>query len=152
MPLTIGQVATAADVNIQTIRYYERRGLVPVPRRTASGYRNYLPDAVSRLRFIKRAQELGFSLAEIGELLGLRLRRTAACEAVQRATHTKIARVEAKIRDLTRMKRALQRLAAACDARQLTAECPMLEALEDRGYAATVVPDSAGVDHPRGRR
>src|SRR2546422_5616514 len=67
MPLTIGQVATAADVNIQTIRYYERRGLFPTPRRTPAGYRQYAGDAVARLRFIKHAQELGFSLKEIQE-------------------------------------------------------------------------------------
>src|SRR5437773_491103 len=72
MALTIGQVADAADVNIQTIRYYERRGLFPTPRRTPAGYRQYADDAVARLRFIKHAQELGFSLQEIQELLGLR--------------------------------------------------------------------------------
>ena len=69
MPLTIGQVAAAADVNIQTIRYYERRGLFPTPRRTPAGYRQYADDAVARLRFIKHAQELGFSLNEIQGLL-----------------------------------------------------------------------------------
>src|SRR5216684_250220 len=82
MPLTIGQVATAADVNIQTIRYYERRGLFAAPRRTPSGYRQFAEDAVTRLRFIKRAQELGFSLNEIEDLLGLRVRHAAACDAV----------------------------------------------------------------------
>src|SRR5438270_2628179 len=77
MALTIGQVADAADVNIQTIRYYERRGLFPTPRRTPAGYRQYADDAVARLRFIKHAQELGFSLQEIQELLGLRVRHSA---------------------------------------------------------------------------
>src|SRR2546427_283626 len=80
MALTIGQVATAADVNIQTIRYYERRGLFAAPKRTAAGYRQYADDAVARLRFIKHAQELGFSLREIQELLGLRVRHGAACD------------------------------------------------------------------------
>src|SRR2546422_7048239 len=84
MPLTMGQVARAADVNIQTIRYYERRGLFPTPRRTPAGYRQYAGDAVARLRFIKHAQELGFSLKEIQELLGLRVRHGAACDAVER--------------------------------------------------------------------
>jgi DNA-binding transcriptional MerR regulator len=73
MALTMGQVAAAADVNIQTIRYHERRGLFAAPRRTPSGYRTYATDPVSRLRFIKHAQELGFSLKEIQELLGLRV-------------------------------------------------------------------------------
>ncbi len=131
MPLTIGQVATAADVNVQTIRYYERRGLVATPRRTASGYRQYTDDAVARLRFIKHAQELGFSLQEIQELLGLRVRHGAACDAVERKTRQKIDVVQQKIRDFQRMKRTLERLAAACAVRQPTAECPILEVLED---------------------
>ncbi len=131
MPLTIGQVATAADVNVQTIRYYERRGLVATPRRTASGYRQYTDDAVARLRFIKHAQELGFSLQEIQELLGLRVRHGAACDAVERKTRQKIDVVQQKIRDFQRMKRTLERLAAACAVRRPTAECPILEVLED---------------------
>ena len=131
MPLTIGQVATAADVNVQTIRYYERRGLVATPRRTASGYRQYTDDAVARLRFIKHAQELGFSLQEIQQLLGLRVRHGAACDAVERKTRQKIDVVQQKIRDFQRMKRTLERLAAACAVRRPTAECPILEVLED---------------------
>ena len=90
MPLTIGQVANAADVNIQTIRYYERRGLLPTPRRTHAGYRQYAHDAVARLRFIKRAQDLGFSLREIQELLRLRVRHNGACDAVERKTRQKV--------------------------------------------------------------
>src|SRR6266581_1729527 len=105
MPLTIGQIASAANVNIQTIRYYERRGLFPTPRRTPAGYRQYTADAVARLRFIKHAQELGFSLHEIEELLALRVRHGAACDAVERR-------------------------AAACTARRPTDECPILEVLE----------------------
>lgn len=131
MALTIGQVAAAADVNIQTIRYYERRGLFAPPRRSPSGYRQYAADAVSRLRFIKHAQELGFSLREIQDLLGLRVRHGAACDAVERRTRQKIAVVEQRIRDLQRLKRTLHRLAAACAARRPTDECPILEALEE---------------------
>ena len=133
MALTISQVATAADVNIQTIRYYERRGLFPPPRRTPAGYRQYAEDAVARLRFIKHAKELGFSLNEIQDLLGLRVRHGAACDAVERKTRNKIDLVQQKIRDLQRMKRTLDRLAAACAARRPTDECPILEALEDHG-------------------
>src|SRR6266516_3830930 len=124
MALTIGQVADAADANIQTIRYYERRGLFPTPRRTPAGYRQYADDAVARLRFIKHAQELGFSLQEIQELLGLRVRHGAACDAVERKTRQ-------RIRDLQRMKRTLERLATACTARRPTDDCPILEVLED---------------------
>jgi len=131
--LTIGQVANAAEVNIETIRYYERRGLFPTPRRTPAGYRQYAEDAVSRLRFIKHAQELGFSLNEIQDLLGLRVRHGAACDAVERRTRQKIEVVQQRIRDLQRMKRTLKRLAAACAARRPTDDCPILEVLEDHG-------------------
>ncbi|MGQ0702245.1 MAG: MerR family transcriptional regulator [Gemmatimonadales bacterium] len=133
MPLTIGKVAAAAAVNVETIRYYERRGLFIPPQRTASGYRQYSEDAVSRLRFIKHAQELGFSLREIQELLGLRVRNRAACNAVARKTRQKIAVVEQRIADLQRLKRTLERLAAACAARRSTDECPILEAMEEHG-------------------
>src|SRR5256712_11400498 len=131
MPLTISQVADAADVNIQTIRYYERRGLFPNPRRTPSGDRQYGDDAVPRLRFIKHAQELGFSLQEIQELRGLRVRHGAACGVVERRTRQKVDVVQQRIRDLQRMKRTLERLAAACAARRPTDDCPILEVLED---------------------
>jgi Hg(II)-responsive transcriptional regulator len=130
MPLTIGQVAQAAEVSIQTIRYYERRGLVPAPRRAPSGYRQYGDDAVRRLRFIRHAQDLGFTLAEIDELLRLRVRRASACQSVERATRLKMALVERRIEDLQRMRRTLDALAAACAARETTDECPILEALE----------------------
>lgn len=131
MAFSIGQVADAADVNVQTIRYYERRGLFPAPRRTPSGYRQYGEDAVARLRFIKHAQELGFSLKEIQELLGLRVRQGAACGPIERKTRQKIEVVRRKIDDLRRMKRTLERLAAACAARRPTEDCPILEVLED---------------------
>ena len=131
MPFTISQVATAAAVNVQTIRYYERRGLFPTPRRTPAGYRQYTDDAVPRLRFIKHAQDLGFSLREIQELLGLRVRHGTACDAVERKTRQKIDVVQQRIRDLQRMKRTLARLAEACAARRPTDECPILEVLGD---------------------
>src|SRR5436190_13187639 len=131
MSLSISQVANAADVNVQTIRYYERRGLFAAPKRTAAGDRQYADDAVARLRFIKHAQELGFSLQEIQELLGLRVRHGAACDAVERKTRHKIEVVQQRIRALQRMKRTLERLAAACTARRPTDDCPILEVLED---------------------
>lgn len=137
MTLTIGQVAAAAAVNVQTIRYYERRGLFTAPRRTASGYRQYAEEAVVRLRFIKHAQELGFSLNEIQELLALRVRHGAACDPVERRTRQKIEVVESKIRDLERIRQTLEQLAAACAARRPTDDCPILEALEDHA-----VPDN----------
>src|SRR5260370_17295064 len=112
MALTIGQVATAADVNIQTIRYYERRGLFAAPKRTPAGYRQYAEEAVARLRFIKHAQDLGFSLQEIQELLALRVRHGAACDVVERKTRQKIDVVQQRIPHLHRLNRPLARLAA----------------------------------------
>lgn len=135
MTMTIGQVAAAADVTVQTIRYYERRGLVTAPRRTASGYRQYATDAVTRLRFIRHAQELGFSLHEVQELLELRVRDGAACDAVAHATRQKIDLIQQRMRDLRRIHRTLERLAAACAERKRTDACPILEALEDHDDA-----------------
>ena len=130
MGLRIGQLASAASVNVQTVRYYERRGLLDTKRRTAGGYREYEPEAVTRLRFIKHAQALGFSLKEIQELLTMRVSHVAACAAVERRTREKISVVDRKIRELGRLKHSLERLAAACEARTSTAECPVLESLE----------------------
>jgi MerR family transcriptional regulator, copper efflux regulator len=135
MTLTIGQVAAAAAVNIQTIRYYERRGLFTTPRRTPSGYRQYAEEAVTRLRFIKHAQELGFSLKEIEELLALRVRHGAACDPVERKARQKIELVERKIRHLERIRATLEQLAAACAARRPTDDCPILAALDDHAVS-----------------
>lgn len=130
MPLTIGQVAKAADVNIETIRYYERRGLFPSPRRTAAGYRQYEGDAVRRLKFVKRAQDLGFTLKEIEELLALRVHHRAACDAVEQQVRHKITRVDQMLDELSRLRGALGRLVDACRNRRATDECPILEVLE----------------------
>ncbi|MGQ0640862.1 MAG: heavy metal-responsive transcriptional regulator, partial [Gemmatimonadaceae bacterium] len=124
MDLTIGQIAAAGNVNIETIRYYERRGLLPPNSRSPSGYRLYSTDSVKRLRFIRHAQDLGYTLAEIQELLALRVRNGASCKAVAHKTRNKINVVEQRIRDLQRMKSTLERLAAACDARRPTEQCP----------------------------
>lgn len=131
MTLKIGEVAARAGVNVQTIRYYERRGLLPPVRRSRSGYRHYDGEAVRRLCFIKRAQELGFSLAEIRELLALRVRHADACESVQRKAQAKLELVVGKIRELERMRRTLEGLVASCQARRRTDECPILEGLQD---------------------
>ncbi|MGE0440856.1 MAG: heavy metal-responsive transcriptional regulator [Gemmatimonadales bacterium] len=136
MPLKIGQVAKAAEVNIETIRYYERRGLFPNPQRTTAGYRQYDNDAVRRLKFVKRAQDLGFSLKEIKELLALRVRHGAACTAVERQVRQKIIRVEQMLSELNRVRKVLGRLADACHARSPTEECPLLEILDDDAVAS----------------
>lgn len=127
---TTGEVAEQAGVNVQTVRYYERRGLLPEPPRLGSGYRQFRPEDVSRIRFIKRAQELGFTLREIEELLDLRAEPGATSGQVKRATEEKIVEVEAKIRDLQRIRDTLAHLAEACDGHGTTQECPILEALE----------------------
>jgi Hg(II)-responsive transcriptional regulator len=136
MVLRIGQLAAKAQVNVQTIRYYERRGLIPEPERTPSGYRRYADDVVRRVGFIKRAQELGFSLNEISDLLKLRVRSAMACAAVEKRARSKIAVVEEKIADLQRMKRVLGQLVAACETREHTGDCPILEAMESPGGGA----------------
>ena len=130
MALTIGQVAKAADVNIETIRYYERRGLFPEPPRSPGGYRQYDEDVVRKLRFVKRAQNLGFSLKEIDELLALRVRHGAACDEVENRVREKIIRVEQMMSELGRVREVLGSLAEACRGRQPTDECPILEVLD----------------------
>ncbi len=131
MTITIGQVASGAGVNVQTVRYYERRGLLPKAPRTPGGYRTYDTEAVARLRFIKRAQDLGFSLEEITELLELRVEHGAACAAVEAKAKDKIAMVEKKIDELQRIKAVLYELSRACDLREPTSDCPILEALSE---------------------
>ena len=128
--LTIGKVARGAGLAIDTVRYYEREGLLQKPARTAAGYRQYPADAVARLRFIRQAKELGFSLAEIKHLLALRVTPGKSCADVRARAEAKIADVEQRIAQLNRMRGALTKLAVACSGRGPTSECPILEALE----------------------
>ena len=128
-PLTIGQVARRAGVGVETVRFYERRGLLDEPARGTSGYRHYAEDVVARLRFIRRAKELGFSLKEIKDLLALRVDPATTCAEVKARAEGKIADIEAKIQALRRMKKALHKLTTACSGRGPTSECPILEAL-----------------------
>lgn len=128
--LTIGQLAKRAEVNIETIRYYERRGLIPKPPRRESGYRQYPDETVARIQFIKHAKELGFSLKEILELLSLRVNANTTCADVKRRAEGKIADIEEKIHALQRMKKTLTKLAKDCRGRGPINECSILEALE----------------------
>lgn len=130
MALTIGQVASGAGVGIETIRFYEREGLLEDPPRTASGYRQYPKDAVTRVQLIRRAKELGFSLKEISELLSLRADPGSSCGDVKRQAQTKIVDIETKIQVLERMKAALEKLVASCDGEAPISECPILESLD----------------------
>ncbi len=130
-PLRIGKVAHLGGVGVETVRFYEREGLIEEPPRTESGYRQYPHETVSRIRFIRRAKELGFSLREIRELLALRLDPDTSCEDIRLRAEAKIADIEEKVRTLRRMKKALAKLTAACSGRSPVSECPILEALED---------------------
>jgi len=128
--LSIGQLAKKAEVNIQTVRYYERRGLLPDPPRRESGYRQYSQSDLARLRFIKHGKELGFSLREIIELLSLRVDPNTTCADVKKRAEAKLVDVEDKILALQRIKEALTHLVGLCRRRGPTSECPILEALE----------------------
>lgn len=128
--LTIGKLAKKAQVNVETIRYYERRGLISRPPRPLSGYRQYPDEAVKRIFFIKRAKELGFSLKEIGDLLSLRVDPNTSCSDIKSRTETKIEAIVDKIKSLQRMKKALEDVSKACSGRGPITECPILEALE----------------------
>lgn len=128
--LTIGQLAKQGGVHVETIRYYERRGLIGKPPRTVSNYRTYTPDNLHRVKFIKHAQGLGFSLKEIKELLALRATPRAKCADVQKYTTRKIDDIQQRIHSLTRMRRSLERLLRECSGDLPATECPILESLE----------------------
>lgn len=128
--LTIGRLAKEARVNIDTLRYYEKRGLLPEPPRKDSGYRLYSPDAVRRIAFIKHAKELGFALDEISELLSLRMETKSQCRAVKIKAEAKIEEVEEKIRSLQQIRAALQRMVGSCKVNKRMGECPILDALD----------------------
>lgn len=134
--LTIGQVARTAGVGRETIRFYEREGLLEEPLRRASGYRQYPEHVVKRLHFIKRAQQLGFSLKEIMELLTLRVGGHTSCEDVKQRTEAKLVEVERKLIELQRMRQALLHVAALCTGQGPASACPMLEALEQQDMQA----------------
>ena len=125
----ISEAAEQAGVNVQTIRYYERRGLLPRAPRRASGYREFPSDAVRVVRFIKRAQELGFSLDEVAELLKLRRQPGRDRQKVRAVAERRIVQIDQKISELERMRSALRHLAQTCHS-GTTLECPILEALD----------------------
>lgn len=130
--LRIGQVAERAGVGVETVRFYEREGFLPEPPRTAAGYRQYGPDAAPRIRFLQRAQRLGFSLREAAELLDLRA-PPGGCAEVRARAQAKLEEIREKIRDLERIRSALAELVEECSGRGSARECPILDALEDGG-------------------
>lgn len=129
--MRIGEVAARAEVNVQTLRYYERRGLLREPRRTISGYRAYPADAVHVVRFIKRAQELGFRLAEIEVLLRLADGGPDSCAQVRGLAVEKVGELDTKIGTLLALRDGLQRLIETCDRPRDERECPILHTLDD---------------------
>ncbi|MCE5232910.1 MAG: heavy metal-responsive transcriptional regulator [Mizugakiibacter sp.] len=133
--LTIGAVAQRAGVAIDTIRYYEREGLLPAPRRRASGYRDYDAAAVERLRFIRRAKELGFSLDGIRELLALSADRERGVRGVKQRAEARLGEVERRIRELQRVHRGLKLLIGACPGHGALERCPILRALGEEEHA-----------------
>jgi Hg(II)-responsive transcriptional regulator len=133
--LTIGQVAKGAGVGVETVRFYEREGLVPAPKRRPSGYRQYPADTVRRIRFVQAAKDLGFTLKEVRELLSLRVSAGKSCADVRDLAHQKLAAVDAKLVELQRVRTALAELAEACTGSGPTSECPFLDALDAQGDA-----------------
>lgn len=128
--LKIGQVAQAVGIGVETVRFYERKGLIPQPPRRKSGYREYPRETVAQLRFIRRAKELGFTLKQIGELLDLRDDPGATCGDVRHRAEEKIADMERRIADLRRMKKALTALLVDCEGDGPLRGCPIVEAIE----------------------
>jgi Cu(I)-responsive transcriptional regulator len=128
--MTISQVAERAGIGLETVRFYEKQGLVPEPPRTRSGYRQFPDDTVARLRFIQRAKVLGFSLREIQELIELRLDPSARSSDVKARAQAKIREIDGKIRDLKRMRTKLGELERACDGHVSTEDCPIIHALD----------------------
>ena len=125
--LTIGTLADEAGVNAETIRYYQRRGLMPEPDKPAQGYRRYDATTVKRVRFIKRAQALGFTLEEIGGLL--KLDEAHACAETRELASHKLQTIETKLADLVAMRKALTALLCQCDAGAMKGNCPIIHAL-----------------------
>ncbi len=128
---TIGQLAARTDVSVETIRYYERVGLMKQPQRPDSGYRHYPEDARRRLAFIRKAKALGFTLNEILQLLALTTGSESACGNVKETATASIRRIEEQMRALSQMRRALGKLVAECLNGGPNGDCPIIQALEE---------------------
>ncbi len=128
--LTRGKLAKRSGVNIETLRYYEKRNLIDPPRRSEAGSRLYTPADILRIRFIKNAQKLGFTLKEIRELLKLRIKVNTSCDSVLKKAEHKRTEIMVKIKDLQSMKRALDQLIHKCEQSIPTEDCPILESIE----------------------
>ena len=134
--LTIGRLAQSSGVNLETVRYYERIGLMPEPDRTGGGHRLYDDDHRRRLAFIRRSRELGFSIEEIRTLLGLAEPQRRACDEVRAIASAHLGAVRAKMADLARLESLLASTVARCDGRAAAPTCPVLELLEQEDAAS----------------
>ena len=130
MMMTIGELAETAGVGVETIRFYERKKLITQPKRPLSGFRRYDEEITRRIRFIRQAQELGFTLAEIKQLLELRLDPRRSCADVKSEAQMKIADIDEKISSLQLMRSALVEITRSCSGEGPTSECPILDAIE----------------------
>jgi MerR family mercuric resistance operon transcriptional regulator len=129
--LTIGQLAKITGLNTVTIRFYEKKRLIPDPSRNDSGYRLYTANDVRRIRFIKYAKRLGFSLSEIDKFLSLRIDPNTTCSDIKHYTDIKIAEIVEQIDELEYMKKALTKLSSSCAGKGPVADCPILEAFDN---------------------
>jgi MerR family mercuric resistance operon transcriptional regulator len=127
---TIARLSAAADVHIETIRYYQRRGLIPLPERPLGGVRRYTDDDAERLRFIKRAQAMGFTLVEVGNLL--RLRDRQSCSATRELAIAKLRSLDARLCELQHLRKELSTLIARCDANTVETTCPVVDRLASK--------------------
>jgi Cu(I)-responsive transcriptional regulator len=127
--LSIGNLSKATGTKVVTIRYYEQVGLLPIPARTEGNYRTYREEHLRRLRFIRRCRALGFTLDQIRELLRISSRQDQACAEVDRITAGRLAEIEEKIADLSRLADELRRLSSCCQGKGRIADCRIIEAL-----------------------
>jgi MerR family mercuric resistance operon transcriptional regulator len=128
--LNIGQIAKQTGVTVETVRFYEKQGLIATPERSESGYRQYPEDTLKRVRFIQRAKEAGFTLKDIGELLALRQEPGTSCSDIKLRATRKIEEVDQKMQELKRIRDALGRMIMKCSGRGSLTDCPILEELE----------------------
>ena len=128
--MTVSELAKAANVNPQTIRYYERIGLLAAPKRRASGYRDYKPEALKRLRFILEAKQIGFTLSELSDLLGLDSAKPASCQLVRDMVETRLVELDEKVKAIRQVQKSLRRIAGFCAENGPNVPCPVLEVLD----------------------
>ncbi|MEN8174857.1 MAG: heavy metal-responsive transcriptional regulator [Pseudomonadota bacterium] len=128
--LTIGQIAKRTQVTVETVRFYEKQGLIAAPQRSDAGYRQYPEETVKRVRFIQNAKEVGFTLKDIAELLALRREPGTSCTDIKLRATQKIEEVDRKIQDLNHIRDALGRMILTCNGKGGASQCPILEELE----------------------